>query len=152
MITNFQLEDLASKHKIPLVGVFNKDTLPNFHRDGGWIINLQDSVDKDGKGLPGTHWTAFYCEGKHAAYFDSFGFPPPVQVQQFLEKKYNVVWSRKQIQNIVSEVCGWYCLFFIWFMGRNKLQFNKRFSKFLSLFSTDVEKNLTVLKRLLKPI
>jgi hypothetical protein len=153
MITNFELEDLAVKHKIPLVGVYSKDQLPKFHKDGGYIVNLQDSEDEKGKPLPGTHWCAFYVEGKNSAYFDSFGFQPPVSVCKYLEKRYNVVVSEKQIQSVPSEVCGWYCLYFIWFMDRHKKTPPvKRFYLFLKQFSDNPTKNLTILKKLLEPV
>lgn len=153
MITNYQLLEVANKIKIPLVGVYNKDTLPKQYRDGGYIINLQDSTDEHGNDLPGTHWTAFYLEDKDAAYFDSFGFVPPQQVEDFLKSKYNVLVSHKQIQNVQSEICGYYCLYFIyWMFHYKKLKFADRFHKFVNKFSDDVKKNKTLLEKYIKPL
>jgi len=48
--SNFDLEDLAKKYKLPLVGIYSKDELPKI-QVGSYIVNLQDS-DKGS----GSHW------------------------------------------------------------------------------------------------
>ena len=152
MLTNFKLEALASKMRIPLVGVFNKDVLPHYKSPGGYIVNLQDSTDEHGKELPGTHWTSFYVpKVGRAAYFDSFGFDAPVQVSKFLNRNY--VYSHHPIQNIYSEICGYYCLYFIWFMHRHpKIPLQQRLNIFVNKFSTDVTQNEKILKKLIAPL
>lgn len=148
MMTNVDLEEKAVRLHIPLVGVFSKDKLPITNKDGGYIINLQDSDDG-----PGTHWTAFYVEGSSKVYFDSFGVIPPLSVQRFLRNKY--VYSTKHIQNIQSEICGYYVLYFIWFMWnhRNRIKdVRKRFCAFLRLFSSDPTKNKTLLAKYIDPL
>lgn len=148
MMTNVDLEEKAVRLHIPLVGVFSKDKLPITNKDGGYIINLQDSDDG-----PGTHWTAFYVEGSSKVYFDSFGVIPPLSVQRFLRNKY--VYSTKHIQNIQSEICGYYVLYFIWFMWNHRYKIKdlrKRFCAFLRLFSSDPTKNKTLLQKYIKPL
>lgn len=148
MMTNVALEEKAVRLHIPLVGVFSKDKLPITKKDGGYIINLQDS-DKGS----GTHWTAFYVEGSSRVYFDSFGVIPPLSVQRFLRNKY--VYSTKHIQNIQSEICGYYVLYFLWFMWnhRNRIRdVRQRFCAFLRLFSKDPTKNKTLLQKYIKPL
>jgi hypothetical protein len=153
MITNFQLETRASKLKVPLIGVYNKDTLPYKYQDGGYIVNLQDATDEKGKDLPGTHWTAFYCEGKSAAYFDSFGFPGPVQVKNYLRRFGNVPENTRQIQNVQSEICGYYCLYFIWFMfTHKKIKFQQRYQIFLSKFRSNPQQNQKLLEKYIRPL
>lgn len=153
-MTNFDLEDEARKYQVPLVGIYNKDTLPPTPQAGGYIINTQDDVDKaTGIDLPGTHWVAFYIEGKQAVYFDSFGFAPSLQVQNFLKPFIPYEYNTKHIQNIRSGVCGNYVLFFLVYMTRarrNDPDLNQRFKKFLALWSPDVEKNRTKLLDFLK--
>lgn len=147
-MTNVALEEKAVRLHIPLVGVFSKDKLPITKKDGGYIINLQDS-DKGS----GTHWTAFYVEGSSRVYFDSFGVIPPLSVQRFLRNKY--VYSTKHIQNIQSEICGYYVLYFLWFMWnhRNRIRdVRQRFCAFLRLFSKDPTKNKTLLQKYIKPL
>lgn len=150
-ITNVELDKRARLLKLPLVGIYSKDEVPNVRRDGGYIFNLQDSVDKNGQPLPGTHWTAAFIEKGKSCYFDSFGFPAPVQVVNFLTKP--IVWSNHHIQNITSEVCGYYCLYFIWWMTKHRhIPFVRRFQLFLRRFKDDPEKNLTLLKGYLRPL
>lgn len=142
MITNFQLEDLAEKHNIPLNGVMCKDQLPKLPRDGGYIVNMQSSTEGDG-----THWVCVYVEKKHALYFDSFGCLPPTEIERFLKGPY--LYNSKVIQNIRSAICGYYCLYVIWFMSRQKhLGFQKRFEVCVNQFSDDPEKNKKVLQKL----
>ena len=155
-MTNVDLEEKAKRLKIPLVGVFSKDQLPPILKEGGYIINLQSAGDG-----PGTHWTAFYVENssqsaradKRRAYFDSFGVIPPLSVQRFLRRKY--MFSEKHIQNIQSEICGYYVLYFIWFMFTHKHRIKnvrKRFCTFLRLFSSDPTKNKTLLQKYIAPL
>ena len=40
--SNFDLEELAQKYHLPLVGVFSKDQLPEKVKVGSYIINLQE--------------------------------------------------------------------------------------------------------------
>jgi len=146
MMTNIELEEETRKYGIPLVGIFNKDTLPKSPQNGGYIINLQDDYGSDGQDLSGTHWTAFYIEGKKVAYMDSFAFPPPIQVQNFLKPFIPYDYNDKQIQNVSSGHCGMYVISFLKFMTKNKqLPFNQRFQRFLSIYSNNVLKNKTIL-------
>jgi len=147
-MTNVDLEEKAKRLHIPLVGVFSKDQLPPVLKDGGYIINLQSAGDG-----PGTHWTAFYVENSSRVYFDSFGVIPPLSVQRFLRNKY--MFSEKHIQNIQSEICGYYVLYFIWFMFTHKNRIKnmrKRFCTFLRLFSSDPTKNKTLLQKYIAPL
>lgn len=150
-ITNIKLEEHAKRMGIPLVGVYNKDQLPTKRVPGGYIFNLQDSTDEKGNNLPGTHWTAGFVEGNRACYFDSFGFPAPEQVDDFLSQR--KAWSGTQIQSLRSEVCGYYCLYFIWWMYKHRhIDFYKRFQLFLHQFSSDPKENLTLLKKYILPL
>lgn len=155
MITNIALEDHAQRLALPLIGVFSKDKLPRVRREGAYIINLQDANDEDGNPLPGTHWTAFYIEKGHAVYFDSFGVIAPQSVQDYLRPYRPWLFSEKHIQNIQSEICGYYVLYFIWFMHRHRHKIpnlDRRFRTFLRLFSDDPEKNKRLLQKYIKPL
>jgi hypothetical protein len=149
LTTDMQLFEIAAKHCVALNAVVFKDQLNDmFLRPGGYIINMADSDSQ------GTHWVAFHIDdGKKndaIAYFDSFGVNPPLEVRDSLKKiGIKVLVSDKHIQNINSGWCGIYVLFFLWFMQHHKkLKLEKRFENFLNLFSDDVEKNLTILKKL----
>lgn len=156
MLTNFNLMDMCRDHNIKLIGVFSKDILPPKKdlQEGGYVINLQDDEDEFGNSLNGTHWTSCYIEKNKACYFDSFGFVPPLQVEDFLSSFKPLPYNVKTIQSIRSGVCGWYCFYFLYYMSHSdkRLPLLTRFVKFLSLWSNDPTKNREILEEKLKPI
>jgi hypothetical protein len=155
MQTDDDLIVKASRLGISLNGVYTKDTLPAI-KQGGYIINLQDDYDSSGVNLHGTHWTAVYVEKQgskyEVSYFDSFGLPPPSDVQIWLYEYQPYPYSNIQIQNEQSGFCGDYCLYYLWFMEHNKKKrsLSDRMYQFQDLWSNDVEDNLRLLKRYLK--
>ena len=156
MLTNHNLVEMCHKHNIPLVGVFSKDKLPPKRqmKRGGYIINLQDDADEYGRSLDGTHWTAFYIESNKACYFDSFGFVPPLQVQEFLSSFKPVPYNVKTIQSIRSGVCGWYVFYFLYCMTHSKksVPLLKRYEAFLRIWNDEPLENRKILEEKLKPI
>ena len=86
-LCNFELENAAKKLKIPYFrGVFLLDTLPKKpNKKECGILNFDKS------GGPGTHWVAWYKNGKTKIYFDSYGVQPPIEVINYLGKpiRYN---------------------------------------------------------------
>lgn len=151
MLTDIELDDMCKEHKVPLVFIGCKDQLGKHRkRNGGYIVNLQDSVDEEGNPNSGTHWVACFVNGKHQYYFDSFGFPPPKAVVHFLSHRFQ--WNRMDIQNINSGVCGYYCFFFLWAMTNFKGPPDERWKRFLGMWSKDVTKNRTRLMRFIAPI
>jgi hypothetical protein len=152
MITNFQLEEKCKKLNIPLVWIGCKDKLPYTRKDGCFIVNMQDDLDVNGNENPGTHWTCFLIDKKQACYFDAFGCVPPRQVQEFLKPYKPFPYNTKEIQNITSEVCGYYCLYFLYWMThhRNIKSMKEKLQLFTNQFSDDVRKNETLLKKYLK--
>lgn len=144
MRTNFDLENEAYKHRLPLIGVFTKDQIPRVLRNGFYIINLQDDFDSAGNDLMGSHWTVFYIEGKEAVYFDSFGMAPPIEVQNFLKPFLPYPYNTQIIQSMRSTVCGDYVMFFMRYMYMNQKQVKnvkQRFKNFLQLWDSDDSKN-----------
>ena len=79
-LSNFELEDAAGKLKIPYFrGVFLLDTFPRKpNKKECGIVNFDKS------GGPGTHWVAWYKNGKTKIYFDSYGVQPPLEVIKYL--------------------------------------------------------------------
>lgn len=155
LTTNFQLEDAAARNNIPLVGVFWKDVLPGVVYQGGYIFNLADHDDENG----GTHWTAAWVERNdetkesEVRYFDPFGFAPPENIKRFfqviLKGKDDLIYSTKQVQNENSFICGYYVLYFLFYMCRMSCQqrdLGKRFKNFMSIWSNREEDNRRLLK------
>jgi hypothetical protein len=160
MLTNIDIYDYAHKYQLNLVGVYSKDQLPKTRESGGYIINLMNSTDKNNNPLPGSHWVSFYIESTNnkakVVYFDSFGCVPPIIVQKFLNPFVPYPFNDGDIQNLNSGWCGWYCIYFIWFMqthSKSIPDITKRFDRFLNSFDdTDPEKNLRILKRKIERI
>lgn len=125
---------ILKEQRIKLNGVFMKDELPSKLKSGFYVVNLQSSNIGNG-----THWTAFYYSPKKSFYFDAFGFPAPVEIEQKL-KRYR--YNDKQIQNLNSTACGFYCIAFIIFLNKNKNKdLENRFQSFVDAFSTNTKIN-----------
>ena len=140
LTTNTELLDILKNDNIKINGVFAKDKLKKPLKDGFYIINLDDS---DG---PGTHWTALYkINDGFSFYYDSFGFIAPEEIEDLLHK---YEYNKKQIQDIKSTSCGFYCIAFIKFMI-NKQDKMKAFNTFCNLFRTNTIDNEIILHQLL---
>lgn len=168
MLTNEQIEDLADRMKIPLEYVGFKSNLPKkLKTNKAYIINLDDEIDK-GTGLRngGTHWTCFqvmeYPNGKkEGIYLDSYGAPPPEIVNERTKDsfKMKLPYNTKDIQSLMNEACGWYCLAFLHFINvypQRSKQLYWDVEAFLGLFedlnkSVDWKKNEYVLKMFFQP-
>jgi len=141
-----QLTNLAKKMKINLVGVYSKDTMPKKTYVGGYIINLQDSDEGNG-----SHWTALYItKNSEILYFDSFGLPYPVEIKEFVSNK-PVAINTRQIQDINSTLCGYYCLWFLKYIETNKNNKTKSifeiYDNFLNIFRFDTIQNGDIVKK-----
>lgn len=82
-----------------------RDYLPNVPRQiECGIINLDDS------GSSGTHWTCYMKNNNNVFYFDSYGYYPPKELEQyFINQK--IVYSSSKIQNFNDPpICGHLCL------------------------------------------
>ena len=145
--SNFDLQDLAQKYDLPLVGVYSKDELPNKIQVGSYIINLQDSTEGSG-----SHWCLIKIfDKKNVLYFDSFGQPLPLEVLDFLKHYKPVPYSNRQIQNIDSSRCGLYCIACDRYMSAIKRRsMLEQYDDFLNMFTADTKKNDAILVDYLK--
>ena len=147
---------------IPLEGVYFKNELPPLKYNRSYILNMEDELDEDGKPNIGSHWVALQihksADGKVSPiYFDSFGVGAPVAVSEavfkFCGKK--LPHCAKDIQSLVSSMCGWYCLAFLHWINSSKCQsghFYTDVDRFLDMFDdlnveTDHLKNEWMLKQ-----
>lgn len=154
-LTNIDLLNASKKYNIPLNDVFSKDQIPTRKlQPGGYIINLESSHDSYGRKLGGSHWVSLWIDDLSCAYFDPFGTAPPIEIQEHLNKFIPYNYSSVQIQSVASGICGYYCLFFVFWMGKMKQRIpniNLRLEKFLRQFDTkNPSKNREKLDRLLK--
>lgn len=96
---------IAEKNKIPIQGIYAKDQLPHEPtRTGKYVINMQSSTDGNG-----THWVCL--DHGRGEYFDSFGMPPPLEVERFVGPQFR--FNKTRYQALKSECCGWFCLYFL---------------------------------------
>jgi len=135
-LSDSDIREICKKLHLPLCGVVTKDKLSHLS-NGYYIVNMQSS--KDGNG---THWCCCLidCE-KYNFWFDSFGFPAPEEVTEKIEP---YIFNHKDIQDIDTSSCGYYCIAFIKFLNGKE---NKElyFKKFVNLFSKDTAKNEKIL-------
>jgi len=140
-LSNFDIiEILRSQGVADFQGVLMKDELPSRLSRGSYIVNLASRTESNG-----THWTAFYYTDTFSYYFDSYGFVPPLEVQ---EKIIPYTYNDEEIQDIDSTACGYYCVAFVLYLNK-KMNIERAFREFIHLFGKDTERNERILHRIL---
>lgn len=169
MLSNFDIERICRKLKLPIVGVFSKDKLPEERTIGSYYINLQNHNDGNG-----THWVMakIYCDdereietvavdskGKRlhrcgALYFDPFGIGMPREVEEFLKPFKPIAYSTRHIQNVNTSQCGWFCILCDYTLEHKQdtESYLDDFEKFLNMWDDKQTKNLELLKSYFKPL
>ena len=139
-LSNIDIINKLKEYGIIINEVTSKDLLPNKLLNGWYIINLQNH----NKGH-GTHWTCFYYSlGEVSLYFDSFGFNCP----EHLHLKLNpYIYNHKEIQDLDSSACGWFCIALIKYMNPNINV--KMFRRFCNSFSNKTFLNDRILNKFL---
>lgn len=127
--TATELKDIANKI-LPktFLGVFSIDTLPmKKYRNCMFITNT------DASNLPGTHWIAIIIQDTIGYVFDPMGFPPHLKISYWMNNNCNK-WSTNifQVQPYLSNLCGQYCIHFLYFASANYLN-DKRFDDIVTL-------------------
>jgi hypothetical protein len=140
-LSNFDIIEICEKMKLPLNGIYFQDDLPDKPDKGFYIINIQSKDDSRN----GTHWTALYFDNKTNLYYDSFGFLAPQELQSIIIP---YIYNDRNIQNIKTSSCGFYCIAFIKFLN-NINDKEKAFNMFLNLFDDDTTKNELILHDIL---
>lgn len=121
MLSTSQLNEKARKLKIPnFHGVFAWNELPTSikKKHYSFIINT------DASNLQGQHWVAVLVRTNRQAFvFDSYGVPPPLRLQHWLNIR-GIKWTAnpRQLQPPKSTMCGYYCLYFLWFANLDFLK------------------------------
>ena len=80
-----QIEEILKTHHYKINGVFSKDCLPKQLKLGWYIVNMKSLNEGNG-----THWVVFKYKNNEIDYFDSFGFPPPVDIMKKSKGKYYI--------------------------------------------------------------
>jgi len=162
MLSNIELEDYARDQRFPIVAVVSKDELNDMEaKVGSYYINMEDS-DKGN----GTHWvflrilphpfnrsSGTETRGLKAIYFDSFGQYAPKDVDEFLYRYKPYARNDRQIQDLKSEDCGYFCLatdkYFTDHYDRN-VDLDENYCKYLSIYSDNLKSNDGIVKEYLR--
>jgi hypothetical protein len=139
-LTDIDIKNFAIQKKLPLESILMRDEIKDHLKTGFYVINL-DTSDQEG-----THWTVCYAHPLKSYYFDSYGFVPPLELEQKI-KPY--IYNDKDVQDWNSEACGWYCIAFIKFLY-DKLDKEIAYKEFLKLFSKNTKENDKILKEYLE--
>ena len=113
MLSNFDIDSLVKKLEIKIFqGCFYKDKLKEIKYNSSYILNLNSELDEDGNRNKGSHWVSLVIDdNKQAIYFDSYGLEPPKEIKNLLKSyQYKIGNTTKNIQSLMSNLCGFFCL------------------------------------------
>jgi hypothetical protein len=136
-LTDKQIMAILKQKRIQCHGCFVKDELKSI-KNGNYIINLNGQ----------SHWCALVRKGDEYCWFDSYGFPPPEEVEDLINGTY--FYNKYEIQGLEQTSCGYYCIaFLIWCNQYKKQELDKNFAAFLDLFSKNKTNNQLIIKNIL---
>ena len=123
-LTDDNLRALAKRMGMKLEAVVYKSQLEDMtlEYNKAYIINLDDEYAADGSQNSGTHYVALQVSKNNKnkiepCYCDSYGVAPPKEVLDFVGVKH-VPYNTKCIQSLISEVCGYFCLAFLYYINK----------------------------------
>ena len=156
MLSNYDIDELVIKMGINnFKGCFYKDTLKTIEPSSSYIINLNSEFNEKQERNAGSHWVALITDDlKKAIYMDSYGEKEPNEIKNLLKSnQYKIAHTSKNIQSLMSNLCGFFCLAFIYFLTVSKYRTKNIIndaSIFLGLFEdldlySDIYKNEFVL-------
>ena len=130
-----ELRDIISRDirlNRQFLGVFAADELPRQMPVGSLaIVNCCERT------RPGKHWIAIYQESANRLeMFDSYGLPPSAYNLENKLPADVIVYNKRQLQSVFSNVCGQYCLYYCYFKARGYA-----INDILAIFSNDVASN-----------
>jgi len=115
-LSNIQIVSKCQKLEIRnFKGVFMRDELnKNMTADKNecLILNIDHSNNN------GTHWTSLFIKDGLCCYFDSFGFPPPLEVEEYIRKFDKRYYNSFEIQKGNQVICGHFCIYMLLKLGK----------------------------------
>lgn len=122
MLSDEQIETLAPKMGVPLERCCYKSQLEDepLEYNRSYIVNFDDEFDECGGLNNGSHWVCFqvnkHPNGKiEGIYFDPYGLASPKSILDYTGK---IPHTTKDIQGVLGEVCGYFCLAFLHFVNQ----------------------------------
>lgn len=132
--TTPQLQRALSGIRCRSHGVYPADRIPIRIPTPASVV-----VNTDPHNKPGTHWVAFYInrEGR-CEYFDSYGLEPFIlhHLHAIRANSKTMIWNTKPIQSMKSQLCGQYCVMFLYYKSRGYTM-----RQFQEMFTNDYLKN-----------
>jgi len=78
-----------------------------------------------------------YVKDNTINYFDSFGLPPIQEIVDHAKRKnLTLLHQNRQIQNLYTTTCRWFCLYFL-----NEMHKGRGYFDLLQVFDFDTMKN-----------
>ena len=114
-------------------GVYPANKIPKLRSLFALIVCNTDSSSR-----PGERWIVHYVDDNYRGkYFDSIGRFSNKWFKTFLDENcIECVWNEKQLQSVVSKVCGHYCIFYCLYRCRGV-----DVRKVAKMFTTDTSLN-----------
>ena len=104
-----------------------------WHKACALVVNVDES------NKPGSHWVAIYVDQDGSGvFFDSYGLPPSVShhIDRLRRNSTSYRWNIQQLQSVDSDVCGHYCVVFLFFVAHGY-----SLDMFCTLFCNDTISN-----------
>ena len=101
------------------LSLFSQDQISNKHNTGYYVTDLDDSMGS------GTHWVVMNIRRDIIEYFDSFGLNCPEEIIRVSNRlNLNYVYNSTPYQDLLSVLCGYYCLHYMNECSRKKTHHN----------------------------
>ena len=117
-----EIKEKAEKLLDNFEGVFARDELPSKRRRNRMFV-----MNTDTSNLPGTHWVAVIVRNNIGYCFDPLGFAPSTTLSNWMNQYYKK-WNSntdRHVQPLYSNLCGYYCLYFLFWSSTSFMtQFN----------------------------
>jgi len=128
-LSNFQIIEKCKELKIRnFKGVFMRNELNDLDINTVASENECLVLNIDHSSNNGTHWVCLFIKNKVCYYFDSYGFPAPIEIEKYLHK-YNLrYYNSFEIQNLNQVICGHFCIYVL-LMLNNGVSFEKTLDK-----------------------
>lgn len=137
-LTDTQIKHLLHGCKI-FAGCYMKNELPDILKPNMWYIMNMDNAPNQG-----THWVCFKTCSPFIYFDPLIGGDPPLEVLQKARKS-GIYYDMKEIQNVNSTGCGWFCVACILNDYKSKDNSYKSFKRFTHMFSNNTNINDRIL-------
>ena len=131
--------DKAMRHVVGYKGAHPCDMMPQDLKPPYSLI-----VNTDNSSKPGDHWIAIRVANGKVYFLDSFGrkfdnLSFPVDFRRTMRKmmrRRHLKFNNKLIQNLTSNACGYYAVYFL-----DGMSMEKRPKNLLKVFTEDLKRN-----------